>query len=135
MSFVFLGVRESGKPGEEGEPQHPRRGGHEHGVHAACFRSGCRRWRPVARHGADEARLTTGEGYRGEGREGGEVDGAVEEEAEPLHLQEMARRRVVATAATAADGQAGQLHGGFESRRRLTSPQLADPGIETRVVQ
>jgi len=134
--FVLLGVRESGKPGEEGKSQHPHRGGHDYGVHAACFRGSRRCWRPVARHSADEAPFTTGVGYRGESRKNGEIDGAVEEEAEPLHLQEMACRRVVATAATAAGGQAGQLHGGFDSRRRLTSPQrgsvfVADPGIET----
>ena len=86
-----LGVGESREPGEEGESKHPRSGRHEHGIHAACFRG---RWQPVARHRADEARRVTGEGHRGEGREGGEVDGAVEEEAEPLQLQEMARRRV-----------------------------------------
>ena len=103
---MHLGVRKSGKPSEEGESEHSRRGGHEYGFHTACFRDSRRRWRPVARHSADEALLTTGVGYRGEGRKGGEVDGAVEEEVEPLHLQEMARRRVVATAA-ATGGQAG----------------------------
>ena len=108
---MHLGVRESGKPSEEGESEHSRRGGHEYGVHAACFRDSRRRCRPVVRHSADEAPLTTGVGYRGEGRKGGEVDGAVEEEAEPLHLQEMARRRVVATAAAAAAGGQAGLRG------------------------
>lgn len=103
-----LGVGESGEPGEEGESKHPRGGRHEHGIHAACFRG---RWQPVARHRADEAPRVTGEGHRGEGREGGEVNGAVEEEADPLQLQEMARRRVVATTAATASGQAG-LRGG-----------------------
>jgi hypothetical protein len=103
-----LRVGESGEPGEEGESEHPRSGRHEHGVHAAFFHG---RWQPVARHRADETSCVTGEGHRREGRESGEVDGAVEEEADPLQLQEMARWRVVAAAAAGGGGQAG-LQGG-----------------------